>query len=401
MQTKSCFIIMPFGEKTDVNGEVIPFDTVYEHILKPAGKKLESHGISVNSVRCDEIERAGWIHSTMIKHIMESDIAIVDVTTANPNVFYELGVRHALKRKVTLLVRRRGTKLPFNIQGFNVIEYDLRIDAANKAIEEIAEFMRAGIEANETDSLVHQVLSDLKVQYGDATGGASIEIPKSDRLDYRLQKAPTQGIAIITGDLRNVRGIDVWVNAENTNMQMARFYDRSMSGIVRYYGARKNQAGHVVEDVIANELAAAMENTFAVPPGHVIATGAGELSRQGVKRILHAAAVEGAVGGGYRPIQDVAQCVRNALEKIDQDLAAENLRSILFPLLGTGTGAGNANAIAKELLLAAISYLDDHPNSGIQTIAFLAQRRDQLEALNLALGSCAGLEFVPAASTKA
>ena len=201
MQNKSCFIIMPFGEKTDVNGEVIPFDTVYEHILKPAGKKLESHGISVNSVRCDEIERAGWIHSTMIKHIVESDIAIVDVTTANPNVFYELGVRHALKRKVTLLGARHGTKLPFNIQGFNVIEYDLRIDAANKAIDAIAEFMRAGIEANETDSLVHQVLGDLKVQYGDATAGAGMEISKSDRLDYRLQKAPSQGIAITTGDL--------------------------------------------------------------------------------------------------------------------------------------------------------------------------------------------------------
>ena len=135
MQTKSCFVIMPFGEKTDVNGDVIPFDTVYEHILKPAGKKLESHGISVDTVRCDEVERAGWIHSTMIKHIMEADIAIVDVTTANPNVFYELGVRHALKRKVTVLVRRKGTKLPFNIQGFNVVEYDLRIDAATKAID--------------------------------------------------------------------------------------------------------------------------------------------------------------------------------------------------------------------------------------------------------------------------
>src|SRR5438874_490873 len=135
MQTKSCFVIMPFGEKTDVNGEVIPFDTVYEHILKPAGKKLESHGISVNTVRCDE-----------------------------------------------------------------------------------------------TDSLVHQVLSDLKVQCGDPTGGAGMEIQKSDRIEYRLQNAPTQRIAIITGDLRNVRGMDVWVNAENTNMQMARFYDRSMSG---------------------------------------------------------------------------------------------------------------------------------------------------------------------------
>ena len=125
-----------------------------------------------------------------------------------------------------------------------------------------------------------------------------MEIQKSDRIEYRLQNAPTQRIAIITGDLRNVRGMDVWVNAENTNMQMARFYDRSMSGIVRYYGARKNQAGHVVEDVIANELASSMENTFSVPPGHVIATGSGELARQGVKRILHAAAVDGAVGGG-------------------------------------------------------------------------------------------------------
>lgn len=63
-----------------------------------------------------------------------------------------------------------------------------------------------------------------------------MEIQKSDRIEYRLQNAPTQRIAIITGDLRNVRGMDVWVNAENTNMQMARFYDRSMSGIVRYYG---------------------------------------------------------------------------------------------------------------------------------------------------------------------
>jgi O-acetyl-ADP-ribose deacetylase (regulator of RNase III) len=398
MQTKNCFVIMPFGEKTDVDGAVVPFDTVYEHILEPAGKELEKHGIIVKSERCDKIKQAGWIHSTMIKHIMEADIAIVDVTTANPNVFYELGVRHALKRKVTILVRRKGTKLPFNIEGFKVIDYDLQINVAKEAIKEIAEHMRKGIEADETDSLVHQVLSDLKVQYGESPASANLEIQKSDRVEYRLQNAPQQRIAIITGDLRSVRGIDVWVNAENTNMQMARFYDRSMSGIVRYYGARKNQAGHVIEDVIANELAAAMENTFSVPPGHVIATGAGELARQGVKRILHAAAVEGAVGGGYRPIQDVAQCVRNALEKADQDLAAENLRSILFPLLGTGTGAGNADAIAKELLLAAITYLGDHPSSNMQTVAFLAQRRDQLEALNHALGDCPGLEFVPAAT---
>jgi len=163
---------------------------------------------------------------------------------------------------------------------------------------------------------------------------------------------------------------------------------------VRYYGARRNKAGHVVEDVIANELTAVMDGSFAVPPGHIIVTGSGQLTAKGVKRVLHAAAVEGMVGGGYRPIQEVSQCVSNALEMVDQDLATEGLKSILFPILGTGSGGGDVKLITRDLLLTAIRYFEEHPDSSIDTVFFLAHRQDQLDACQAVLTSCPAIEFI-------
>jgi len=109
---------MPFGEKMDVDGTLINFDDVYRELfVEPA----ESLGFNV--IRCDEIAQAGSIHKDMFSHIAMDDLVLVDITTVNPNVFYELGVRHALKPSITVLTKYRGTKVPFNIQGQRVIEY--------------------------------------------------------------------------------------------------------------------------------------------------------------------------------------------------------------------------------------------------------------------------------------
>jgi len=65
---------------------------------------------------------------------------------------------------------------------------------------------------------------------------------------YELQDAKGKLVCIISGDIRNVTGIDVWVNSENTEMQMARFFDRSVSSVIRYLGAVRDEAGHVLKD---------------------------------------------------------------------------------------------------------------------------------------------------------
>ena len=93
----------------------------------------------------------------MFEHVYESDAAVVDITSLNPNVFYELGVRHALVDSVTVLVRRRGTEIPFNIQGLNVIEYDITDpEILEGAKKKIASHIRNGLKTKQNDSLVHQ-----------------------------------------------------------------------------------------------------------------------------------------------------------------------------------------------------------------------------------------------------
>lgn len=157
-ERKTCFVIMPFGEKPDLDGEVIDFDMVYEYIIKEVVEKLR-----LKCIRSDEVAKAGWVHSDMLSHILRDEVAIVDITTSNPNVFYELGVRHVLRPAVTILIRKKGTKLPFNISGFRVIDYDLDIRSAREAQKKIESFIRNGLKELSNDSLVYQVFPNLKM----------------------------------------------------------------------------------------------------------------------------------------------------------------------------------------------------------------------------------------------
>ena len=133
---------MPFGEKEDIGGEIIRFDEIYEYFIKPILKD----DLKLNCIRCDEIAKSGWIHSRMIEHIYKSDICLVDITSLNPNVFYELGVRHALAESITVIIRRGGTKAPFNIQGFNIIEYNEKdLKSIREAEKKIVDFVQNGL----------------------------------------------------------------------------------------------------------------------------------------------------------------------------------------------------------------------------------------------------------------
>ena len=190
---------------------------------------------------------------------------------------------------------------------------------------------------------------------------------------YSLKGEQDKRIALITGDIRKVKVADIWVNSENTNMQMCRFYERSVSAIIRYLGAKKDIAGYVVEDVIADGLAEVMGDNLVVQPATALVTGAGELQRtHNVKKIFHVASVHGEIGFGYRPINNIEYCVTNALEKADsKEFQSLGLKSILLPLMGTGRAKGNLKEIAEKLIHAAISYLETTENSTVECVYFL------------------------------
>ena len=380
-----CFVIMPFGEKTDADGKAIDFDAIYDSVIVPAvtGEPMRTAGgPAIECTRSDKIAEAGWVHRKMVSHIYDADVAVVDMSTLNPNVFYELGVRHALRRSVTVLLCRQGTKTPFNIRDFNAIRYDPD-DAENlRSVQtDIARFVANGLKRGVRDSLVFEILEERGWE-----GPPPMPVPRERRRMFALRKVRGARIGILTGGLQQIRDIDIWVNSENTNMQMARFFEKSGSAVIRYYGAKKTETGDVKEDTVAKELAKRMKRKLSVDPGTVVVTPPGQLKERGVKWIFHAAAVQGQIGRGYRPIAHVSDCIRNALETANTPkFRRSKCRSILFPLFGTGTAGAKVNDTVKELIDTTINYLENDPAGAIKDIYFLALTDRQRDACLSAL----------------
>jgi len=112
---------MPFGKKVGVGGTVIDFDGVYEELIAPA--ILEA---GLEPVRADEEMTGGIIHKPMFERLILCEYAVADLTTANANVFYELGVRHAVRRWSTVLVFAEGSsQLPFDVSPLRAMPYQL------------------------------------------------------------------------------------------------------------------------------------------------------------------------------------------------------------------------------------------------------------------------------------
>ena len=384
-KVKTAFIIMPFGKKKDTEGNEIDFDLVYTDVIQ---EPVEAAGFQ--PLRCDQIMQAGSIHQDMFTHIATDDLAIVDITLFNPNVFYELGVRHALKASVTILIKKRGTVVPFNIQGERVIEYPSENGSYRDSRRTIQTFIEAGVTSTSPDSPIFNLLKDVRKDW-------KVErISQLKEFPFRLVTQAKKRICVITGDIRERRNIDVWVNSENTNMQMARFYDRSLSAIIRYEGAEKDDNEQVVADTIANELAGALGGRLSVTPGTIYVTSSGALAQtRAVKKIFHAATVSGVPGSGYQAMQDVEKCVTNALRRCDHpQYRDDDLRSIVFPMMGTGAGGAKVEVIAQPLIQSAISYLLTNPDSRVETVYFSAWNFRDLDACLAALNGSTEVEPV-------
>jgi tetratricopeptide (TPR) repeat protein len=156
-----CFIIMPFGRKPTSGGRIIDFDAIYEELIVPAVK-----GAELEPLRADLESAGGIIHKPMYERLILCKYAVADLTTANANVFYELGLRHAVRRKSTVLLFAKDTgQLPFDLSPLRALPYNLGKDGrpadvavANdrKALERRLRAARGDV----TDSPIFQLVEE-------------------------------------------------------------------------------------------------------------------------------------------------------------------------------------------------------------------------------------------------
>lgn len=151
------FIIRPFGKKTDTTGREIDFDDVDRELISPA---LQAAGL--DSGTTGQLVDAGNIREDMFSLILEAHVVVCDVTVHNANVFYELGIRHALRKRHTVMIRGEPSpdKAPFDLSTDRYLSYPINDPAA--ARDKLVAALKASLATDRaTDSPVFQLLPAL------------------------------------------------------------------------------------------------------------------------------------------------------------------------------------------------------------------------------------------------
>lgn len=137
---KTCFAATPIG--TEGSEERNRSDIVLDYVIVPV---LEPMGYTVT--RADHIPNAGSITSQVVTHLVSSDLAIFDLSGHNPNVFYELGIRHSAN-KPYIQIDDGNLRIPFDITVFRTIIFDYQnprsIDQAKQQLEEMVRAYEQG-----------------------------------------------------------------------------------------------------------------------------------------------------------------------------------------------------------------------------------------------------------------
>jgi len=193
------FVIRGFGTKKDSAGQVIDFEQVQDALITPA---LQRCGLAGGTTA--EIVEAGNIRADMFALILEADIVVCDVTVHNANVFYELGIRHALRKKHTVLLKGdpSADSTPFDLATDRYLKYPVANPAA--ALEALVETLQSSLRTNrETDSPIFLMLPKLaEADLSDMTMVPLDFIEEVQRAEAAGDKA---WLRVIAEDLRGLR----------------------------------------------------------------------------------------------------------------------------------------------------------------------------------------------------
>jgi tetratricopeptide (TPR) repeat protein len=195
-QRALCFVLMPFGKKPAVAGGMVDFDAVYRDLIAPA--VLDA---GLTPIRADEEMTGGIIHKPMFERLILCDYAVADLTTANANVFYELGVRHAVRPWSTaLLFAEGGGQLPFDVAPLRALPYRLGPDgtpadpvgARSALAQRLVEAQQAA-----TDSPLFQLVEGFPEVDHTKTDVFRDRVQYSARMKERLATARKTGVEAV------------------------------------------------------------------------------------------------------------------------------------------------------------------------------------------------------------
>ena len=141
---KNCFIICPIG--TDGSETRKRSDTLFRHIIEPVCASCD-----FTPIRVDKENTNNSLTDEIINHIANDDLVIADLTESNPNAFYEIGYRSALKKPLIQLISK-DCRIPFDVSVIRTFSYDLLdLDAVDEIKKRLIQTIKS-IDFNQEDT---------------------------------------------------------------------------------------------------------------------------------------------------------------------------------------------------------------------------------------------------------
>jgi hypothetical protein len=179
----SCFVVMGYGQKTDFQqNKSFDLDKSYRNIIKPA---VEAAGYACE--RADDIQHAGVIDVPMYEKLLTADLVVADLSTANVNAFFDLGVRYALRPRTTIVIAEKNLKIPFDMGHVLVRHYEhlgpgIEFEEVLRMRDALTEACKAVVAGGRVDSPVYTFIADLTAPLRKSAPTAA-EAPGSIRME--------------------------------------------------------------------------------------------------------------------------------------------------------------------------------------------------------------------------
>lgn len=162
---KTCYVSIPFGVKPDTTGRALDFGRLYAEVISPAVSEL-----GLRCLRGDDLSPAAVIQKSIFSLVLGSEVMIVDISSPNPDVMYELGARHTARRNVTILIMAAGNRIPFDMSYTRVLMYEpggdgvLAGQAAESFRAALVATLRSSLGGIVNDSPLYEFFPELRVE---------------------------------------------------------------------------------------------------------------------------------------------------------------------------------------------------------------------------------------------
>jgi hypothetical protein len=219
-ELKTCFIVMPISNADGYDPG--HFNRVYDYIIKPA---CEAAGFKPS--RADDTKHTNTIILDILNQIVQADMVICDLSSKNPNVMYELGIRQAFNLPV-VLIKDTLTQRVFDTSSLRDIEYDhsLRIDNVNSTVRKVTEALKSTYEMKDKDT--HSLISLLNIQPANLPERKEISLETSLILE-EIRALSDRNTRIFLNQKSNVTSPDPLTHSQDQAINLYNYIVESLS----------------------------------------------------------------------------------------------------------------------------------------------------------------------------